>query len=194
MDSPVYENFDVEWTLSPDSDIVESEEEKDVHGKSDGGKTSGEVVGKTIDEAGGKTSSDASGKTSDGAAGKTCDNAAGETGDASKNDGSAVKVSEDKKASVADTDEIDNSKTSGENIDEKDSEQKLPITIHFTVNDEEKTLSDQSDYIFTDIFRVYDFNTNERKGSAVITEINGEKCGFTTPLKNGDKVKIYWAD
>lgn len=181
LDSPVYENFDVEWTLSPDSDIVVTDEKKETAGKvsiETAGKTSEETAEKTDVEPAGKISGDAYEKTSI---------------DASENGGvPAATGSADNKTSDAHSGEISNTRV--ESIDENENEDKVPITIHFTVNDEEKELSDQSDYIFTDIFRVYDFNTSDRKGSAVVTEINGKECGFTTPLKNGDKVKIYWTE
>lgn len=66
--------------------------------------------------------------------------------------------------------------------------------ITFTVNGETKTLSDREDYMFTDIFRVYDFDINARAGTTVAIEINGRDCQYTTPLHDGDVVKIYWKD
>ena len=68
-------------------------------------------------------------------------------------------------------------------------------SIHFTVNGQTQTLSGQKDYIFSDIFRVIDFDTNAGgKGKRVATYINSRPCGYADPIKEGDAVEIRWEE
>ncbi len=65
-------------------------------------------------------------------------------------------------------------------------------SIHLTANGNPVTLSGQKDYIFSDIFRVIDFDTGAGGGRTVITTINGNRCGYADPIKDGDTVDIRW--
>ncbi|MCR5545560.1 MAG: pilus assembly protein PilM [Lachnospiraceae bacterium] len=67
-------------------------------------------------------------------------------------------------------------------------------SIHLRANGEEVTLSGQKDYIFSDIFRVIDFDTNVGGGRTVITTINGVRCGYADPIHDGDNVDIRWSE
>ncbi len=65
-------------------------------------------------------------------------------------------------------------------------------SIHLTANGNPITLSGQKDYIFSDIFRVIDFDTGAGGGRTVVTTINGNRCGYADPIKDGDTVDIRW--
>lgn len=65
-------------------------------------------------------------------------------------------------------------------------------SIHLTANGNPVTLSGQKDYIFSDIFRVIDFDTGAGGGRTVVTTINGNRCGYADPIKDGDTVDIRW--
>ena len=65
--------------------------------------------------------------------------------------------------------------------------------IRVKANGEDVTLSGQKDYIFSDIFRVIDFDTNAGGGRQVVTTINGARCGYADPIHDGDAVDIHWA-
>ena len=65
-------------------------------------------------------------------------------------------------------------------------------SIHLTANGNPVTLSGQKDYIFSDIFRVIDFDTGAGGGRTVVTTINGNRCGYAEPIKDGDTVDIRW--
>ena len=68
-------------------------------------------------------------------------------------------------------------------------------SIHLTANGQEIELAGQQDYIFSDVFRVIDFDTNAGgKGKRVVTYINGKPCGYATPIKEGDSVEIRWEE
>lgn len=64
--------------------------------------------------------------------------------------------------------------------------------IYITVNGESVKLSRKKEYIFVDIFDFYPFNLTTLGGSKLITTINGEQVEFTSPLKDGDVVELYW--
>ncbi|MCR5397607.1 MAG: rod shape-determining protein [Lachnospiraceae bacterium] len=65
-------------------------------------------------------------------------------------------------------------------------------SIHLTANGNPVTLLGQKDYIFSDIFRVIDFDTGAGGGRTVVTTINGNRCGYADPIKDGDTVDIRW--
>ena len=80
---------------------------------------------------------------------------------------------------------------------EAESEIKRQIygSISLTANGTPITLSGQQDYIFSDIFRVIDFDTNAGgKGKRVVTSVNGQPCGYATPIHEGDNVDIHWEE
>ena len=68
----------------------------------------------------------------------------------------------------------------------------IPINITITVNGTPVVLKNKSSYIFVDILDFYPFNTQKAGGSDLVRKINGERCDFTSPLKNGDAAEIYW--
>lgn len=68
----------------------------------------------------------------------------------------------------------------------------LTVNLAITVNGTPVTLRNKSSYIFVDILDFYPFNTQKAGGSDLVRKINGERCDFTSPLKSGDAVEIYW--
>jgi cell division protein FtsA len=49
--------------------------------------------------------------------------------------------------------------------------------------------------ILTDVFKYISFEPSSvRAFSSLVTLVNGEEAQFTTPLKNGDKIRIFWRD
>ena len=67
-------------------------------------------------------------------------------------------------------------------------------SIHVTANGEEITITGQKEYIFSDIFRYIDFDTNAGGGRTVRTTINGNRCGYADPIFEGDEIAIRWED
>lgn len=64
-------------------------------------------------------------------------------------------------------------------------------TITVSVNGDSVPMVGKTDYVIVDIFNFIDFDLTVPKGNIVIT-INGEKCAYTDPIKNGDSIEIYW--
>ena len=65
--------------------------------------------------------------------------------------------------------------------------------IVIAVNNKPVILKNKADYIFVDILDFYhEFDTKVAGGREIITTINGEKCEFTSPVKDGDIIELYW--
>ncbi len=70
----------------------------------------------------------------------------------------------------------------------------VPIPLNVIVNNEPITLTGKSKYVFVDVFDFIDFDTRDSRGRAIVTNINGKRCGYSDRLKTGDKIDIYWQD
>lgn len=67
-----------------------------------------------------------------------------------------------------------------------------PIDLNITVNDQTVILRNKYQYIFVDILDFYPFDTSKPGGSELEMTLNGLPAEFTTPLHEGDAVKLYW--
>ncbi len=65
-------------------------------------------------------------------------------------------------------------------------------SIRVKVNGEDIEIDGQKEYIFSDIFRYIDFDTNAGGGRSVRTTINGQKCGYADPIFDGNEIEIRW--
>ncbi|OPZ92508.1 MAG: Cell division protein FtsA [Firmicutes bacterium ADurb.Bin419] len=64
--------------------------------------------------------------------------------------------------------------------------------LDIIVNGESKSIhSENSQFIFVDIFNYLDFDLSNPKGNIVL-KLNGRKAGFTDVIKPGDIIDIYW--
>lgn len=61
-----------------------------------------------------------------------------------------------------------------------------------TVNGTVVVLKNKKQYIFVDILDFYHFDTSVAGGKELVTTINGIKCDFTSQLKDGDVIELYW--
>lgn len=55
-------------------------------------------------------------------------------------------------------------------------------------------MSGKSSYIFVDLFDYYDFDLTASKGRAIITNLNGENAQYTAPLSDGDEIELMWKE
>ena len=60
-----------------------------------------------------------------------------------------------------------------------------------TVNGRPVELNNNYKPILVDIFNAIDFNPSDKKGFLML-KVNGAPAGYTTPLKDGDVIEIYW--
>ena len=68
----------------------------------------------------------------------------------------------------------------------------LAHDLHVIVNNESVTLHGKADYIFVDIFDAIDFDLSKPNGRAIVTTLNGSTPDYMQPIKEGDKIEVYW--
>lgn len=74
----------------------------------------------------------------------------------------------------------------------KETLMKHSVEILVTVNDTLIKLKNKEKYIFVDILDYYPFNTNVAGGTELIMTINENRCDFTSEIRDGDVLKLYW--
>lgn len=52
--------------------------------------------------------------------------------------------------------------------------------------------SNKQNPIFVDVFEFANFDTMKSSGKALITKLNGQPAEYTTPIKAGDNLEVYW--
>lgn len=52
--------------------------------------------------------------------------------------------------------------------------------------------SNKQNPIFVDVFEFANFDTMKSLGKALITKLNGQPAEYTTPIKAGDNLEVYW--
>lgn len=65
------------------------------------------------------------------------------------------------------------------------------VDLNYEIEDDAKITISKRDMIFSDIFNIISFEINDVKGNLVM-EINGQKAGFASKIKDGDDISIYW--
>lgn len=126
-----------------------------------------------------------------------------ETADASPDDEvmEAVETDDEKDEAASVTEESDEQGQAEEKETQTaDAEQaeetvsKPEDAIEVTINGNRMLLTGKKEYIFVDIFNVFDFDVHAGGGRPVVTKINGERCGYTKALHDGDSVDVYWEE
>ena len=193
-DTLVYENFDVDWTLTGYG-ATEGKGGETIVANMD--EAPEEVKKKAEEEAEIDSSYDAQDDSFDAeqdeaereAKKKELNKAIAEAIEDAKSDDDPLDIKESEVDSMVD--EI----IDGENIFNPSSGSKeIPIPLNVIVNKEPITLTGKSRYVFVDVFDFIDFDTRDSKGRAIVTLINGERCGYSDRLKKGDKIDIYWQE
>ena len=65
--------------------------------------------------------------------------------------------------------------------------------LNIEVNEEKLQVKKTKEPKFLDIFQHVDFDTSINKGD-LIMKINDEPAEFTSPIKDGDRLVIFWSD
>lgn len=71
-------------------------------------------------------------------------------------------------------------------------EKKTGKDIYVIVNSEAVNLSGKDSYIFVDILDFYEFDTTKVSGKNIVMTVNDVNAEFTTPIKEGDIIELYW--
>lgn len=65
-------------------------------------------------------------------------------------------------------------------------------SISVTVNETQITLSGKDSYVFVDILDEYPFDTSVVGGTAIVTRVNGMDATFSSQIREGDQIALYW--
>lgn len=68
----------------------------------------------------------------------------------------------------------------------------IPLSIHVTVNGQDIQMSGKSEYVFVDVFQYIDFDLSRPKGSGIVTNLNGREAQYMESIHSGDVIEIYW--
>lgn len=93
-----------------------------------------------------------------------------------------------------DNDDSDNDNDDSDISDDSDEVEALYRTTVFVNGDKVVIQRKNGDLIFTDIFPyLKGFEAKPPKiGAVLVMQVNGIKAEFTTPLKNNDRIQLYW--
>lgn len=73
-------------------------------------------------------------------------------------------------------------------------ENDIPVDVNITVNDTVVVLRGKQKYILVDVLDFYPVDTSVAHGDHLETSVNGVKCDFINPIKEGDVVRIEWVE
>lgn len=68
------------------------------------------------------------------------------------------------------------------------------MDLHIVVNKMPVTLTGKQTYVFVDVFDVIGFDVHGGNGKSIVTLLNGESPSYTAELKEGDVLDIHWED
>ena len=68
----------------------------------------------------------------------------------------------------------------------------LPIPITVMVNGSPIKLTGKKNYVFVDVFEYIDFDLSKPEGSGIVTNLNGRGAQYMESIKSGDVIEIYW--
>lgn len=211
MDTKVYENFSVIWTMEElqlsDVEVYEPSEEEEARVREDrpaGTAGFSAIASKAAgQQAASAAESDDLTGTSD-AAESDMDHSADAAGAAENEQekakgarivmGPGVKRAEEEAKANARAWEEEAARAMAE--EEKRREELMskhvPVSIIVTVNGEQIKLSGKKNYVFVDVFEYIDFDLSKPEGSGIVTNLNGRGAQYMENIKSGDNIEIYW--
>ena len=68
----------------------------------------------------------------------------------------------------------------------------VPVSMIVTVNGEQIKLTGKKNYVFVDVFEHIDFDLSKPEGSGIVTNLNGRGAQYMESIKSGDVIEIYW--
>lgn len=212
MDTKVYENFSVIWTMEElqlsDVEVYEPSEEEEARVREDrpaGTAGFSAIASKTAgQQAASAAGNDALTGAPDAAESGT-DRPAGDAAGAADNEQEKVKgarivmgpgvkrAEEEAKAKArAKEEEAARAKAEEEKRREELMSKHVPVSIIVTVNGEQIKLSGKKNYVFVDVFEYIDFDLSKPEGSGIVTNLNGRGAQYMENIKSGDNIEIYW--
>lgn len=211
MDTKVYENFSVIWTMEElqlsDVEVYEPSEEEEARVRED--RPAGTAGFSAIaSKATGQQAASAAGNDAltgaPDAAESDMDHSADAAGAADNEQekakgarivmGPGVKRAEEeaKAKARAKEEEAARAKAEEEKRREELMSKHVPVSIIVTVNGEQIKLSGKKNYVFVDVFEYIDFDLSKPEGSGIVTNLNGRGAQYMENIKSGDNIEIYW--
>ncbi|MDE7429677.1 MAG: hypothetical protein K2N00_10530, partial [Lachnospiraceae bacterium] len=68
----------------------------------------------------------------------------------------------------------------------------VPTSIIVTVNGDQIKLSGKKSYVFVDVFEYIDFDLSKPQGSGIVTRLNDREAEYMETIRSGDVIEIYW--
>ncbi len=67
-----------------------------------------------------------------------------------------------------------------------------PQDILVTVNGKPVRLTGKKSYVFVDVFEYIDFDLSNPQGIGIVTNLNGREAQYMENIRSGDRIEIYW--
>ncbi len=172
MDTKVYENFSVIWTMEElQLSDVERYEQMQAEKAESLQEEEAEAVEKeeTVEEA-------------------ETEHAQAETDSDIRQDG--LEAGEDEE--IAEEEETVEEKPVEEEKPVKEAEAGVSMSMIVTVNGKPVKLSGKKSYVFVDVFEYIDFDLSKPQGMGIATKLNGREAQYMESIRSGDVIEIYW--
>ena len=202
MDTKVYENFSVVWTMEElqlsDRDKYENNKaDEDAYWSDD--QTADEDAyrsdDQTVDEdayrSDDQTADEDSYRSDDQIADEDAHRLDGQTEDDSYREEEDAEPEYDEN-NDAETDEQERAPYESDTKTEAQNAVQTGVSIHVTVNQKPVLLSGKSEYVFVDVFQYIEFDLSKPQGSGIVTKLNGRDAQYMETIHNGDIIEIYW--
>ncbi len=194
MDTKVYENFSVIWTMEElQLSDVEKYEQESRQEESEAGT---DIEDMSDAEAIEEDTADAEDAEEDAVDVEEIeeDTAGAEDEDAEEDTASAEEIEKDstEAADAAGMDATAGQSDEGASDTESKAKSGIPLSIHVTVNGEQIKLSGKTAYVFVDVFEYIDFDLSKPQGSGIATMLNGREAQYMENIHSGDVIEIFW--
>ncbi len=86
----------------------------------------------------------------------------------------------------------DSAEDSGDEADQGIEDSSAGFSLYVTVNGEQVHLTGKASYVFVDVFEHIDFDLSKPQGSGIVTRLNGRDAQYMEEIHSGDVIEIYW--
>ena len=185
MDTKVYENFSVVWTMEV---LQLSDRDKYEGGMADSFEDLPEDDGSYQ-----KREPQSESGNSDAAADEGTEPEEAQAQEESESADSASDVQPESETSDTEPDhpKADGNAAEAEKAQETSSSQS-GTDIYVTVNEQQVGLSGKKAYVFVDVFEFIEFDLSRPQGSGIVTRLNGRDAQYMEAIHGGDVIEIYW--
>ena len=185
MDTKVYENFSVVWTMEV---LQLSDRDKYEGGMADSFEDLPEDDGSYQ-----KREPQSESSNSDAAADEGTEPEEAQAQEESESADSASDVQPESETSDTEPDhpKADGNAAEAEKPQETSSSQS-GTDIYVTVNEQQVGLSGKKAYVFVDVFEFIEFDLSRPQGSGIVTRLNGRDAQYMEAIHGGDVIEIYW--